>query len=73
MGNDRLTGPRGGMTSPRVVKKVASHGQTMWKSGSLKLVPIFKALVSDNGNILQTSIGWGFGRQGLFKGGYSHG
>ena len=58
MGNDRLMGPRGGMTSPRVVKKVASHGITMWKSGSLKLVPIFMALVSDKGNIIQTSIDW---------------
>ena len=58
MGNDRLTGPRGGMTSPRVVKKVASHGQTMWKSGSLKFIPIIRALVTDNGNMHQMSIGW---------------
>ena len=59
MGNDRLTGPREGMTSPWVVKKVASHGLTMWKSGSLKLVSIFMELVSDKGNIIQTSIDWG--------------
>ena len=58
MGNDHLTGPREAMTSPWVVKKVASHSLTMWMSGSLKLVTIFKALVSDNENILQTSIGW---------------
>ena len=58
VGNDRLTGPRGAMTSLRVVKKVASNSLTMWMSGSLKIVPIFKAMVSDNENILQTSIGW---------------
>ena len=66
MGNDRLKGTRGGIKSPRVLKKVASHSQTMWKSGSLKLVPIFRALVSDSGNILQTSIGWGVQSPGAF-------
>ena len=59
MENAFLTGPGWGMTSPHQLEKVVSTSLNSWKSGSMKFILIVRALITDDENMLQTSIGWG--------------